>query len=276
MIESIELARSRWSLTEIDPIADTATSNVYRVRLPDGSRAALKILKPYGADEINGARLMEWYAGAGAARIIAIAEPMILMEWLELGRLGNVVRSGRDDEATAILCDVAQQLHRPRGAAPTGLKPLRQQFETLFASDAAMWPASHLSHVARAMAMAAALFDTVPSPIPLHGDFHHDNVVGSQRGWMAIDPKGLFGDPAYEVANVFRNPYGAGELARRPERIDRLADAFSARMGWDRRRVLQWAAVHSAISACWDHGAGNAFDWDVTMLPLLLAAVDRA
>jgi streptomycin 6-kinase len=85
--------------------------------------------------------------------------------------------------------------------------------------------------------------------LPLHGDFHHDNVIDWARGWLAIDAKGLIGDPHYELANVFRNPYRAKLLVAQPARIEALADTFARNLEVDRRRTLAWAAVHSAISA---------------------------
>ena len=273
-MSDLEAALARWSLTEPHRVADTATSAVYRVRLPDGAQAALKLLKPYGSDEIDGALYMQWCDGAGAAHIIDIQGLSILMEWLDGGPLGDLVRSGRDDEATTILCDVAMQLHQPRGVA--GFKPLRQQFDALFSSTPSIWPASHLPLAQRAMAIAEALFATLPPSIPLHGDLHHDNIMSSARSWLAIDPKGLLGDPAYDLANAFRNPYGADDLVRRPDRIDHLADVFAQRLGLDRRRLLHWAAAHCALSACWDHQAGNSPAGNLIMLPLLLDAVDRA
>ncbi|MEO7220855.1 MAG: aminoglycoside phosphotransferase family protein, partial [Devosia sp.] len=111
--------------------------------------------------------------------------------------------------------------------------------------------------------------------VPLHGDLHHDNIVGGASHWRAIDPKGLLGDPHYEVANVFRNPHGADELALRAGRINRLADTFGDRLGWDAHRVLRWAAVHSAISAIWDVSAGRPFEFELKIVPALFAAVDR-
>ena len=49
-------AIGRWGLTDVELVADTRTSVVRRARRLDGSQVGLKILKPYGADEINGAR----------------------------------------------------------------------------------------------------------------------------------------------------------------------------------------------------------------------------
>ncbi|HKA75114.1 MAG TPA: aminoglycoside phosphotransferase family protein [Xanthobacteraceae bacterium] len=50
---------------------------------------------------------------------------------------------------------------------------------------------------------ACALFgELTPSPGErklLHGDLHHDNILwDATRGWVAVDPKGVIGEPAYE------------------------------------------------------------------------------
>jgi len=43
----------------------------------------------------------------------------------------------------------------------------------------------------------------------MHGDFHHYNVLSSDRGWLAIDPKGMLGPAAYEVGPLLMNPLGS-------------------------------------------------------------------
>lgn len=219
---------------------------------------------------------MVWYAGTGAARILDIHEQMILMEWLDGSSLGDLARTGHDEEAVDLLCDVAMALHRPRPAPLPLLENLDERFRPLFTSRADDWPLSHRNHFRGAIELAHHLLATTATRLPLHGDFHHDNIIGSPRGWLAIDAKGLIGDPAYEFGNVFRNPFGGDALVKRPERIDRVAARISARLHLDRARILQWAAAHSALSACWDRAAGNPYDWDLTMLPLLLAAAERA
>lgn len=266
-----------WSLRDATEIADTATSKVFRVTRADGSLAALKLLKPYGADEIVGVHAMQYWAGHGAARILAVDGLMILMEWLDGEPLGNLVREHhRDAEATAILCDVAAALHAPRGAYPNGLEPLPRRFTPLFESSPADWSPADRPHAARAARLADDLIASTTTVLPLHGDFHHDNVVGSARGWLAIDAKGVLGDPHYEAANVFRNPYGIDGAARDPARIDALADAFTARLGLNRRRLLQWAAAHCALSECWNRQSGTISDFNPKLLPVLLEAAERS
>ena len=49
-----------------------------------------------------------------------------------------------------------------------------------------------------------------------------------------------------------------------------------ARLGFDRTRTLQWAAAHCALSECWNREAGDNHSFNLTMLPLLLDAMDRS
>ena len=47
----------------------------------------------------------------------------------------------------------------------------------------------------------------MPGPVALHGDMHHFNVLRAGREpWLAIDPKGLAGDPCFDVCQFLRNP----------------------------------------------------------------------
>ena len=125
------------------------------------------------------------------------------------------------------------------------------------------------------MAIAAEIArDLLDSPVPLvalHGDLHHDNILASPRGWLAIDPKGVWGDLAYEPANAFRNPEGLGDRLFDPARIRHIALGFSQGLGLPPYRLLGWAAAHCALSTVWSREAGQDISDDLRLLALLLA-----
>jgi streptomycin 6-kinase len=274
---ALSRALIRWSLTKSTPVAETATSWIFRVEQNGRNFAALKILKPLAAvEERRGATLMNWYGGEGAATIFDIHGDTIFMEWLDGGTLGDPVRSGKDDEGTIAIATVVANLHRPRANIPAGLHPLRDHFQPLFDTDVRAWPHTARDLYARASGIALKLFDRPSAQIPLHGDMHHDNVLSSDRGWLAIDPKGLIGDPAYELANVFINPKGAGHLAADPRRIAARADILSERLNYPRKRILGWAAAHAALSACWLLEDEGSITHQLACLPHLLSAYDQA
>lgn len=274
---ALSRAMIRWSLTKSTPVDETATSWIFRVEQNGRNFAALKILKPLAAqEERRGALLMNWYGGEGAATIFDMHGDTIFMEWLDGGTLGDPVRAGKDDEGTIAIATVIASLHRPRANTPDGLEPLRDRFQILFDTDVRTWPHTARDLYARACGIALKLFDRPSAQIPLHGDMHHDNVLSSDRGWLAIDPKGLIGDPAYDLANVFINPKGAAHLATDPRRIAARADILAQRLDYPRKRILGWAAAHAALSACWELVEARPITHQLACLPHLLSAYDQA
>jgi streptomycin 6-kinase len=96
----------------------------------------------------------------------------------------------------------------------------------------------------------------------LHGDLHHHNVLmDSERGWLAIDPKGVDGELAYEVGAALRNPAEHPELFTQPATIKNRVDCFAKALSLDAVRVLGWAFAQSVLAALWeleDDGVLNA------------------
>ncbi|MDC9824115.1 aminoglycoside phosphotransferase family protein [Devosia sp. ZB163] len=274
---ALNRATRRWSLTRPSLIAETPTSLIYKVERADRSQAALKLLKEgVGADERRGGELLRWYAGYGAAGVFDVADDAVLMQLLVGETLGDLARAGHDASATDILCDVVERLHAPRPGYPPELQRLRERFEALFRTRTSAWPHYALDLLARATGIAYVLFDKWAPQLPLHGDVHHDNILRSGDGWLAIDPKGLVGDGAYDYANSFQNPVGGDAFVLKAPRIARHAAAIAERTGIPRKHLLAWAVAHTALSAAWHIEDGNPITHQVTMLPLLLAAYDAA
>lgn len=273
---ALSRAMIRWSISKAQPVAETPTSWLYRIE-QNGRRdaAALKILKPYaGQDEQMSDQLLAWYGGEGAVTVFDAADGAIFMEWIEGQPLSHLCKQGRDDEATLAMCKVVSQLHKDRDGVLNGLTALRTRMQPLFETNARAWPHTARDLFARSVGIALGMFDKPTTIIPLHGDLHHDNILSSDRGWLAVDPKGVLGDPAYEVANAFRNPAGSEKLVANAGRVQRLTDMFANQLGLPRKRILGWACAHVALSACKDlHESGN-ITLQLAVLPHLLAAYE--
>lgn len=249
----------RWDLTPDGEAFSTAYHNHLMPVRRGRERAMLKIAM--GQEEREGAGLMSWWAGDGAARVLAHQDEALLMERCEGPRsLVEMACSGADDEASEILCAAARRLHAPRpGPRPTMLVPLPVWFRQLE-------PAAAREGGVLALAASAAR-DLLASPRDgkvLHGDLHHGNVLdGGARGWLAIDPKGLFGERGFDFGAIFWNPDSGfhdgdrppvatlpGRLARRIAVISRAADLEPA-------RLLRWVLAYAGLSAAWDLDDGG-------------------
>lgn len=69
---------------------------------------------------------------------------------------------------------------------------------------------------------------------------------------MAIDPKGVIGEAAYEVGAWLRNPITAiqpGGVSRNI--LERRVDQFVDELALERARIIGWAQSQAVLAACW-------------------------
>jgi len=253
----------RWQLAADGAPILTPSSLLLAVRR-NGEPAMLKIARE--EEERRGGRLMAWWDGDGAARVLAHDEDALLLERATGPRsLSAMAASGEDDEASRILCAVAARLHAPRPNPPPPLVPLRQWFELLAPA------ANALGGVfAEANAMAQKLLATPRDVTVLHGDIHHGNVLDAgERGWIAIDPKGLWGERTFDFVNILRNPDAATAL--KPGRFARQLYVVGSAAGLERRRLIEWTLAFAGLSAAWHIADGEPAALDLAVARLAAA-----
>jgi streptomycin 6-kinase len=238
----LETYLQTWKLSEPSLITKTATGHVYRVRLHEGSFAALKLLTPLGVeDEAGGTIALRHFAVRGSVKLLEADAQAQLMSYAD----GPFLKSLPDDQATEVICKVVSLLHACPSALPPGLPSMAENFRALFEQSADPL----FTQGAR---IARELLANERERVVLHGDLHHKNVLScSTGGWLAIDPKGLIGERAYDFANVFYNPDDAPALVENRERVLRLAATFSRHAGIEERRILEYAFAFGCLSASW-------------------------
>ncbi len=256
---------ARWDLVPDGAAITTPSSLLLPVR-QRGQPALLKIARE--EEERRGGRLMAWWDGDGAARVLAHDDRALLLERIAGPRtLAAMVAAGDDDEASRILCAVAGRLHAPRRGPPPELVTLSRWFEAL--APAAR---SQGGLLAEADAAARALLADPRDTVVLHGDIHHGNVLDAgARGWLAIDPKGLLGERTFDFVNILRNPDAATALA--PGRFDRQVDLLADAAALDRQRLLKWTLAFAGLSASWHLADGEPADLDLAVAGLAAAAL---
>lgn len=254
----------RWSLAIAPPFPNLTYNYVAPAARADGVEVVLKVGPP-NPELLTEIAALRGYDGRGSVRLLD-ADPewgALLLERLRPGVPLTTVAG--DEAATLIAAQVMRQLWRPAPpdhAFPTvarwaaGLQRLRQTF----AGGVGPFPAGL---VATAENLFAELLPSMAEPVLLHGDLHHDNILQAQRQpWLALDPKGVVGEPAYELGALLRNPQP--QLLAYPEparilarRVDLLAEFF----GLARERIIGWGVAQAVLSAWWsyeDHGHGWA------------------
>lgn len=255
-----ELA-SDWGLDVRGSAGPLSFHWVAAATLSDGSGAVLKLGPlepgPVGTE----ATALAAYAGQGAVRLLG-HDPergALLLERAMPGTPASALVPHDDEAATAAIVQVIGRLHRP----PAAECPL-PDLATLGRAFTDHLRAGRGDAIPRHWVQrAAGLFDELcassPPRVVLHGDLHHDNVLQATREpWLAIDPKGLVGDPGYEVGALLYNPWpdrrDSELLALVPARTEQLAAGLAMPLD----RVVAWGFVQAVLSEVWRCGSGMA------------------
>ncbi|UCC51489.1 MAG: phosphotransferase [Anaerolineaceae bacterium] len=261
----ISQCERRWSLEVELPFEELSYNYVAPARRSDGKELVLKVGVP--RDELTSeADALRYYDGRGSVRLLD-ADPdlgVLLLERLIPGSMLAKLCSEDDEQATLIAAGVMRQLWRPVTEDHPfikieewfeGLNRLRQEFN----GGTGPFPADL---VQTAETLYAELIRSAGETVLLHGDLHHFNILTATRQpWLAIDPKGVVGEAAYDVGALLRNPgpdiqrwANLGRILQR--RVDVLAEALDL----EHRRILGWGIAQTVLSAWWSY-EDNDEDW---------------
>jgi streptomycin 6-kinase len=258
----INEASVRWGLTDIQPVPMLSYNFVAFANHPSPltpsrnttvGNVVLKIGVPRDelCSEIASLRLFD---GEGACHLIDADETrgFLLLERLNPGVMLSSLED--DEEATQIAAEVMKKIWRPVEENPKfihlsdwfdGLKGLREMF------DGGTGPLNE-KIVERVEKSVRELLLENHNPVLMHGDFHHFNILSSERGWLVIDPKGVIGPAGYEVGPLLINPWddllnGDDVQRKTKRRIDMLHEY----LGFERERIHEWGVAHAILSSWW-------------------------
>lgn len=244
----------RWGLTIGAPFSNLSFHYVTSAVNSDGEPVVVKVCAPTGEFALE-AEAIRQFDGHGMARLLGSdpeSEAMVLERLLP----GMLLKSVEDDEkAISAAASVMRQLWRPVPAGtpfPTvqdwgkGFTRLRQRYH----GGHGPFPPILLEQAERLYADLSASMD---EPVLLHGDLHQENILAARRQpWLAIDPKGLIGEPAYETGALLRN--SLPDLLNMPQArrvLARRVDQLSAELGLDRERIRGWGISQAVLSVWW-------------------------
>lgn len=255
----------RWHLTVAGDRIVTHSS----VLVPafQGERPVMLKMTQEPDEQIGGAALA-WWDGNGAVAVLQRENGALLMERPTGSEsLYRLALDGNDDAAIEVLCQTTATLHSHRAADPPEVPILDHWFRDLLNST------DERQEVVLGRQLLEQLLATERDKVILHGDIHHRNVLQDSGGrWLAIDPKGIFGERSYDYLNIFRNPNES--IAIDPSRFDARIEQITNKAKLDRVRLLQWIAAFCALSLAWNYYPEGSPDADLAVARLALRRLD--
>lgn len=255
--ELVSQCRRRWELELFAPYENLSYNLVIPGRTMGGALIVLKAGVPCRELETEVAAL-KLFRGAGAVRLLEedVTAGVLLLERLIPG--APLHEKQAEAEATRTAAALMRQLWRapPIGHSFPSLAVWFQALDRLGQSGSDPFPEGV---VANARRIFSELDASTEKRVILHGDLHHDNILFSaERGWVAIDPKGIFGDRGYEVGSFMLNqlPAGADGPAKTTILAQRLS-IFADELQISLERLRLWAFCHAILSALWEVEEGR-------------------
>ena len=267
-LEQLTVKAAEWNVT-LDETRETVTSALgFGAR--EGRNVVLKVAKQEG-DESHSGRILQAFAGDGAARVYEFETGAVLLERLEPGeQLVSLVRRGEDDRATEILAQVIDKLrdHQPPAGCPR-VADWGRGFDRYLQTGDQQIPCELVLEARR---LHLELSASQRTTMLLHGDLQHYNVLlDDERGWLAIDPKGVVGELEYELGALLRNPVEQPELFANPATVNRRLVTLTTLLHLDHTRAIHWSFAQAVLSAIWD--VEDGYNLEPNNPSLLLAQI---
>jgi streptomycin 6-kinase len=252
-----------WGVT-IERTAATKTSLLVHGRRA-GKPVVLKVVKQ-GGDEWRCGEIAAKFGGRGVVQVYEHMPGAALFEKLDPGEpLAALTLEGRDDEATDVL---AMMLGRMVPGDPPEDCPRVEQWAGAFVRQAGSGDERvPMALVEPAQRIYSDLAATQRNPALLHGDLHHYNVLSDrERGWCAIDVKGVVGELEYELGAALRNPIDRPDLFAKLDVVERRLEHFGLALGLDVSRARGWCFAQAVLSAIWSNEDGHDVERDAALV----------
>jgi streptomycin 6-kinase len=123
----------------------------------------------------------------------------------------------------------------------------------------------------RAIDLRDTLLSSMGQPAFLHGDLHHDNILKHNDSWLAIDPKGIVGEPEFEIA-AFDFMY-ITELANTidvKQIFEKRVAMLAQKSNFDARRIKDWVFVRLILMAAWLIEDSGDPSWAIKLAQILI------
>ena len=242
----------KWSLSIGTPEHKLNFNYVVPADLADGTEAILKVGWP-NPELLSEIDTLKAYDGKKAVKLLKADREggVLLLERVRPGQALTEIQEHDDEEAIKIAAAVIRDLPvavPSEGNFPTVVE-WAEAFKRLRSEEL---PSEVVNMLDRAEELLAELEQSKKEEKLLHGDLHFENILlDKKNGWIAIDPKGVIGDPVYETARLLHNGSNLLKNDNPQLIIEQRIERLSEMLGYDKERIAKWAYVDSMLTGCW-------------------------
>lgn len=266
LLADIQKYKQMWNLEALEMVDYYSVNCIFRCRSKQFGDVVLKIGKPCKETITEYNTLLE-YNGKQFCRVIdADIERGVILE--EEIKPGTRLREEKSlSKRLSVFSDIFNSLHiKPANSYPTYLGWVCRITDYMSRRDD--YKALYI-HMKEAQDICLQLTKEYKSAVLLHGDLHHDNILlGKNNEYRIIDPKGVIGDPIFDISRFILNEfYHEKEISYEyyKSHVDEIIHFLSKSLNvpWD--IISKCLFIETAMANCWCVESDEAPDMNMVL-----------
>ncbi|MCF6764778.1 phosphotransferase [Thiotrichales bacterium 19S3-7] len=242
----VQIIKNQYHLSNLQPVKNLSYNYILK-----GFQADKKIILKIAIDKEaleKEANALEAFQGVGVPKLYVREKNFLILEQVLPGSTLKDYFPSKEFNSIEIFCTVLKNLHRINLPKKHGFQSIEKWLVALDHDyDIPMM------YLAKARALYRELLRTQPTQILLHGDLHHENILKHHNQWIAIDPKGVIGDPAFDVCAFIRNPIPDLLGLNNPKDIiNQRINSCAKLLNLSKMRIYDWFFVEAVLSWLWN------------------------
>lgn len=246
--ETIQVLEAHWSLNDIQPVTNMSWNYVAFAKQND-KPVVLKI----SADKESihhEYQALQHFSGIGAITVIDF-HPKYHALLLQKAVPGTLLKCNHPKNMIDVInsyANVVRDLRLAKTPKHT-FHHARKLYEAIDSIDDPRVPSHYID---KAKHIRNWIFETTTDEYVCHGDLHLENIIKHEKQWLAIDPKGIIGEMAFEASafdllNEHENHATQQITNILAERIQQLASALNL----NEERLIAWIFLRTMLSIQW-------------------------
>lgn len=252
VLHNIDIYADQWALSDFQLIPSYSANLVFRCFSKHHGPTVLKMGRPSSREIGTEWQTLREYNGRRFCQVFEadLKRRVILEQCIQPGT------TLRDEPALetrlAVFCSMYQDLHIP--PANASIYPTYIEWVTRITNE--MNQRSDCRelyiHMKQAEAICLSVSGQYSRNMLLHGDLHHDNMLLEQGGqYRLIDPKGVLGDPVFDIPRFILNEFGDAITTELHAKIHDIIRILASKLQIPGSILKQCLYVETAMGMCW-------------------------
>lgn len=258
-IKYINIYAERWQLDSFKLIPYFSINLIFSCQSKTYGEAILKIGNPNCTEITTEIQMLRDYNGGRYCKLyLADVDTGVFL--IELIKPGNTLfAEPLLDKRLDIFADLYNGLHiAPINKYPTYLDWIEKGIKLL---------ENHTDHenlryhINNAKCVYHDVTKSYTQMLLLHGDLHHENILFNGDEYKIIDPKGVIGNPVFDVSRFILNEFHDILSSDLLTEINNLIDKLSNKINVPADILIKCLYIETSIWACWDFDGGVFDEW---------------